>query len=260
MYAEVIVDISASAVDKIFDYDISGFDISEGYRVNVPFGNFITEGFVVRIKENTNYDKSKVKKILSVKDDFAVINPEMIELMHHMCKLYHLKYIDVLRLFLPSEMRTGKVKPLSKIVLEFVGDKQKIQEKLRKNAKNQLNLLDFLKNNQKYYKSDLNEQFTLVAVNKFIEMGCLIESKEQIYRKPDFNKIDVISHKHTDLQKRAITQILSQRDKTHLLFGVTGSGKTEVYMSVIEKVIGEGKTAIMLVPEISLTPQVLSNF
>ena len=81
MYAEVIVDISASAIDKIFDYDISGFDVSEGYRVNVPFGNFVTEGFVVRIKENTNYDKNKVKKILSVKDDFAVINPEMIQLL-----------------------------------------------------------------------------------------------------------------------------------------------------------------------------------
>ncbi|MBQ7884686.1 MAG: primosomal protein N' [Clostridia bacterium] len=259
MYAEVIVDISASAVDKIFDYEIGELEISEGYRVLVPFGNFVTEGYVIRIKESTNYDVKKVKKILSVKDDFAVITPEMINLMHNMCALYHLKYIDVLRLFLPSEMRTGKVKSLSRVVLEFVGDKAKIKENLRKNAKNQLNLLEFLQESQKYYKSDLNEKFTPGAVNKFVEDGFLVASAEKIYRSPSFNQVDDSRHKHTDLQERAINSILSA-NKTHLLFGVTGSGKTEVYMSVIEQIILQGKTAIMLVPEISLTPQVLANF
>lgn len=260
MYAEIIVDISASAVDKIFDYDITGFDVTEGYRVIVPFGNFVTEGFIIRIKDNTAYDPRRVKKILSVKDDFAVINQEMIQLMHYMCDLYHLKYIDALRLFLPSEMRTGKVKSLSKIVLEFIGEKYEIEQKIRKNAKNQIALLEYLEKDKKYYKSDLNEMFSSATVNKFVEIGCLQESKEKVYRKPDYKQINLSIHKHTDLQKRAITQILNGREKTHLLFGVTGSGKTEVYMSVIEQVIGEDKTAIMLVPEISLTPQVLSNF
>ena len=260
MYAEVIVDISASAVDKIFDYDISGFDVQEGHRVMVPFGKFKVEGFIVRIKETTNYDVSKVKSIISAVDDFPCITQEMIGLMHYMVDLYHLKYIDVLRLFIPAEMRAGKVKSLSKKILEFVGDKQKITEKLRKNAKNQLELVNFLENNKKYYKTELNEKFTNVAVNKLIELGALVESEEHYLRKPDYNKIDKKTYEHTDLQKRAIAQILGGRDKTHLLFGVTGSGKTEVYMSVIDKVIEEGKTAIMLVPEIALTPQVLSNF
>lgn len=260
MYAEVIVDISASTVDKIFDYDISGFDVSEGYRVLVPFGKFKVEGFIVRIKNETDYDKEKVKSIIGPIDDFACVTQEMINLMHHIIKLYHLKYIDVLRLFIPAEMRAGKVKSLSKKVLEFVGDKQKIQEKIRKNAKNQLDLLNFLELNKKYYKTDLNEKFTNIAVNKFVELGVLKESEEYYTRKPDFNKIENKLVNHTDLQKRAINGILGARDKTHLLFGVTGSGKTEVYMSVIEQIIQEGKTAIMLVPEISLTPQVLSNF
>ena len=95
MFAEVIVDISASAVDKIYDYDITGFDVEEGMRVLVPFGKFNIEGFIIRIKESTNYDIKKVKKIITPIDDFAVITKEMIELMHKMCAYYHLKYIDV---------------------------------------------------------------------------------------------------------------------------------------------------------------------
>lgn len=260
MFAEVIVDISASAVDKIYDYDISGVDVSEGQRVRVPFGKFYTEGFIIRIKDTTNYDISKVKRVLEPIDDFPVITKEMIELMHKMCAYYHLKYIDVLRLFIPSEMRTGKVSSLSKKVLEFVGKKEEIEINIRKNAKNQLELLSFVENNKKYYKTDLNNKFTSTAVNKFVELGYLIETQEAFYRKPDFWNIKNNKVTHTQLQERAIEQILSKRDKTHLLFGVTGSGKTEVYMSVIERVISEGKTAIMLVPEISLTPQVLSNF
>lgn len=260
MFAEVIVDISASAVDKIYDYDITGFDVVEGTRVLVPFGKFNIEGFIIRIKENTNYDIKKVKKIIAPVDDFAVITQEMISLMHKMCAYYHLKYIDVLRLFIPSEMRTGKVKSLSKKIVEFVGEKCKIEPKIRKNAKNQLDLLNFLENNKKYYKTDLNNKFTLTAVNKFVELGILVESSEDYLRKPDYNVVEKNIVKHTDLQNRAINDILEKRNKTHLLFGVTGSGKTEVYMSVIEHIIAENKTAIMLVPEISLTPQVLANF
>ena len=260
MFAEVIVDISASSVDKIYDYDITGFNVTEGYRVLVPFGKFNIEGFIIRIKEKTDYDIKKVKKIISPVDDFAVITKEMIALMHKMCSYYHLKYIDVLRLFIPSEMRTGKVKSLSKKVVEFIGDKQQIEKSIRKNAKNQIELLNFLELNKTYYKSDLNNKFSSITVNKFVELGYLKESEQSVLRTPSFVKKDNFIVKHTDLQQRAITEILNKRDRTHLLFGVTGSGKTEVYMSVIENIIQENKTAIMLVPEISLTPQVLANF
>lgn len=260
MYADIIVDISASNVDKIFEYDITGFNVTEGYRVTVPFGKFTTEGYIINIKENAVYDSSKIKKIISVVDDFAVITKEMINLMHHMCKFYHLKYIDVLRLFLPSEMRAGKVKPLSKKVVKLNKNKEEIIKKLRKNAKNQLNLLEFLEENITYYKSELNNKFSSIAVNKFIDEGFLIEEETVVLRKPNFNIVENTNVKHSTLQKNAIEQILNQKQKTNLLFGVTGSGKTEVYMSVIQKVIESQKTAIMLVPEISLTPQVLSNF
>ena len=260
MFAEVIVDISSGSVDKIFDYDISNFNITEGYRVYVPFGNMKVEGFIIRVKDESNLEPSKIKSILGAVDDFPCITKEMIELMHHMVKQYHLRYIDVLRLFIPSEMRSGKVKSLSKKILQFVGDKQKIEQNIRKNAKNQLELLNFLQKDVKYYKTELNEKFSSVAVNKFIESEYLIESEEKFNRAPNYNIVNDKKVSHTDLQKRAIENILDNANKTSLLFGVTGSGKTEVYMSVIERVIQNNKTAIMLVPEISLTPQVLSNF
>lgn len=260
MYAEVIVDISASYVDKIFDYSTNGLDICEGSRVLVPFGRMEIEGYVIRLKNQTSYDASKIKNIIKRIDDFAVITPEMIKLMHHMCELYHLKYIDALRLFLPSEMRAGKVKSLSKKVVKFFGDKQQIMKNLRANAKNQFALLDFLEIDKQYFKSELTEMFSSVTVNKFIAEGFLVEDNIQILRKPNFETVNDKKVKLSDLQQKAINQILTNSEKTHLLFGVTGSGKTEVYMNVIENVVSKGKTAIMLVPEISLTPQVLSNF
>ena len=260
MYAEVIVDLSNSNIDKIFDYSVGNLNVSEGQRVYVPFGKFNIEGFVVRIKEDTSYDKTKIKNIISTIDDFACVTPEMIKLMHYMVKLYHLKYIDVLRLFLPAEMRSGKVKSLSKKIIKFVGNKEEILKNIKKNAKNQLLLLNFLEPNKKYYKSELNEQFSTIAVNKFLDLGYIVEEKEDFLRAPKYIKKSDTVLNHSDLQTKAINQILNGGEKTHLLFGVTGSGKTEVYMSVIEQIISDNKTAIMLVPEISLTPQVLSNF
>lgn len=260
MIAEVIVDISSTNVDKIFDYDISGFNVSKGQRVLVPFGKMKVEGFIIRIKENSNFDSSKIRGIISLFDDFPCINPEMIDLMHKMVKLYHLKYIDVLRLFIPSEMRLGKVKGLSIKLIELVGDKESALLKIRKNAKNQLDLLTYLELGKKYKKSELNEKYTNSAVNKLLELGVIEESSQNINRVPMFNVVNNKKVSLTDIQMRAVKQIMQSGEKTHLLFGVTGSGKTEVYMHCIEEVLKGGKTAIMLVPEISLTPQVLSNF
>ena len=259
MYAEVIVDISNANIDKIYDYDISGFDVREGQRVVVPFGKMTLDGFIIKIKEDSLFDKTKIKSILHPIDDFEVITKEMIELMHYMVSYYHLKFVDVLRLFLPAEMRTGKVKSLSKKMVKLAVKKQDLLQKIRKNAKNQLDLLDFLIEEQEYSKADLSSKYSPLAVNKFIEFGILTEYETEYNRTPYFKDIENIKVNHTKEQINAIGQILGS-NKTHLLFGVTGSGKTEVYMSVIDNVIKNNKTAIMLVPEISLTPQVLANF
>ncbi|MBQ3495003.1 MAG: primosomal protein N' [Clostridia bacterium] len=261
MIAKVIVDVTNSQVDKVFDYEIDDESIKIGQRVFVPFGNRIIQGFVIGKSQESNIDKSRLKKVVSAIDDFACITDEMIELMGFMVHKYHLRYIDCLRLFIPSEMRTDRVKPLSKMYCVLSKDikKDDVKNATRKNAKNILALIDFLQYDVYYEKANLCEQFTSSAVNKLIEAGVLALSKKDIKRNPDFEAKEVVRHKHTELQKNAIQKILEQ-PKPYLLFGVTGSGKTEVYMSVIERVISQQKTAIMLVPEISLTPQVLSNF
>ena len=261
MIAQVIVDVTNSQVDKIFDYMLPNDSIKVGQRVFVPFGNRIIQGFVIGMSNKTLVDKNKLKCVISAVDDFCCITEEMIALMHFMVKKYHLRYIDCLRLFIPAEMRTEKVKPLSKFFCTLADcvDVENVKKNTRKNAKNRLAILDYLQSNVDYSKSELCERFSNTTVNKLIEEGILIVSSKQLTRAPDFDNKKVVSVKHTDMQKKAIDAITSE-NKTFLLFGVTGSGKTEVYMSVIEKVIAQNKTAIMLVPEISLTPQVLSNF
>ena len=114
MIAEVIVDISNSEVDKIFDYQCDD-SLKEGYRVLVPFGKREVEGYVVAIKEATDCPTEKLKSIIRMLDAEPVIIEEALQLMRFMKKRYHLRTVDALRLFLPAELRGGKVKELVKI-------------------------------------------------------------------------------------------------------------------------------------------------
>ncbi len=258
--AEVIVDISTSSIDKIFDYECDE-NIKVGQRVFVPFGKQTIQGFVINIKDNTTCDLNKLKKVTSSVEDEVVILPELIDLMRDMQKRFHLRMVDILRLFIPSEMRTSKVKPLFEtfVCLDDKIDIEEYTKTIRKNAKNQLELLGILNAGQRYSKTTLCEKYSRSAVQKLVQDNVLIESEEEKKRAPSYVQTKKVTFEHTPLQKRAIDTILADND-TYLLFGVTGSGKTEVYMSVIEEKIRQGKTAIMLVPEISLTPQVLANF
>lgn len=258
--AEVIVDISTSSIDKVFDYECNE-NIKVGQRVFVPFGKQTIQGFVINIKDNTNCDLGKLKKVISSIEEEIVILPELVDLMKDMQKKFHLRMVDILRLFIPSEMRTSKVRPLFETYV-CLNDKisyEDYKKTIRKNAKNQLELLDGLDVNKKYSKTILCEKYSRSAVQKLIQDNILVESEEEKKRAPSYIRTQKVTFEHTPLQKRAIDTILSGNE-TYLLFGVTGSGKTEVYMSVIEEKIKQGKTAIMLVPEISLTPQVLANF
>lgn len=260
--AKVIVDISTSAVDKIFDYLIPpDMPLQIGDRVHVPFGSKTIEGYVIDIVAQ-NESKYKLKYISARLDAEPIITTEMLELMHYMRTAFYLRYVDCLRLFLPSKLRGGKIKELTREfvsvnkaipieeMLQSVGNRAKSQKKLLEN----IGEGDFLTN--------LNADYGASAVKSLIEKGFLIKTSERVMRKP-FNDVKSESEKAVELteeQKKAVEIIENTDKRTILLHGVTGSGKTEVYLTLIDHAIKQGKTAIMLVPEISLTPQMLRIF
>ncbi len=265
MIAEIIVDIAHSEVDKIFDYLIpESMRVMLGQRVYVPFGNRRIEGYVVNIKDTSTYDNSKLKAILKVADEEPVILPEMLELAKYMVKKYNVRVVDVIRLCVPSSMRKDKIKPKLKetVFLSENFNKEEALKNVRANAKSQIALLEYMAENKKSNRTFLNKAYSSSAVKKFADLGFFECEIAEDARDP-LKQVTKIENKQvvlTEEQQKAVNKILTQNGKTVLLHGVTGSGKTEVYMRVISEVQKQNKTAILLVPEISLTPQVLQNF
>ena len=260
---KVIIDIASSLVDKIFDYLLPENEIQVGSRVLVPFGKTIKEGYLVEICQNSDYDPTKLKKIISKIDKVPVINSDQLELAKFMKRKFHTGMCDALRLFLPSELRNGKVKELIKINC-FIDDELKAKEylsKQRKNATSIIGAINYILENGSASQTILNKKFNPSSIKKLIDDN-IIKTSEEIVRRTPYKSVsteikdDIIL---TKTQQEVVDRITSENN-IYLLHGVTGSGKTEVYMHCMQKILASGKTGIMLVPEISLTPQVLMNF
>ncbi len=261
MIAKVIVDISNSQTDKIFDYLIpSNLDVRKGVRVIVPFGPRRIEGFCIDIADDS--DVQSLKYVEAVLDDFVCISEEMLELMRYMKDKFYVRYVDSLRLFIPSKLRGGRIKELTRLFISLNPDMSfdDIISKISKNAKSQLALVERLKQGGEYLTA-LSNEFSSSAIKVLEEKKIIIKSNEEVARVPmSAVRGKCAETQLRDAQKRAVDKIFSSQNNVILLHGVTGSGKTLVYINAIQRAISEGKTAIMLVPEISLTPQMLRNF
>ncbi len=261
MIARIIVDISASDVDRVFDYRaIDG--VERGSRVFVPFGRQNVEGYVIELTDSTDVPPEKLKDVVSVLDDRPIISDEFLRLCDFMTERFRLRKIDVFRLLLPAKMRGGRIKALEKNIVYINPEYADVDPALfiKKTAHSQLEVFEYVREAETAEQSFLNAEYSAAAVRNLINRGVFLVRRENVLRTPYKNIVQKdCAVTLTDEQSAAVDTIMSS-DKPTLLFGVTGSGKTEVYLHCIEKVLAEGKTAIMLVPEISLTPQVMRVF
>ncbi len=258
MYAKVIVDISNDAVDRVFDY-LALEDTKVGMRVSVPFANRAVLGYVVALAEDTEFDKSKIKSIISNKESVPKIKPEILEVSKFLAEHFFLRLSDCIKLVLPSCIRLDTQNEQNKYMLSINYDFETGINIIGKRAKNQLGAFAYLNEQGEVDFSVMVEMFGRSSINTLIEKGLVLKTIVRKMRAPEVNNVQTKKHELTRLQLEAVNK-MSGVDKTFLLQGVTGSGKTEVYMEVIERALKENKTAIMLVPEISLTPQMMQRF
>ncbi len=256
MIAEVIVDIATSETDRIFDY-ICDDEVVVGSRVSVPFGNQVLAGFVMRVKDKSDYAAHKLKRIYNVLDDMPALTSECLRLAEKLAERYRVPKALTLRLFLPAEMRTGKVRELTKNYASLTVDIAEM--KLIKSAKNQIAVAEYLQKNGKTDCAYLNQVYP-GGVKGLEKKGYVTVRAEQVLRNP-YKEVESVQAPRalTDDQKRAVRTIREDRRTVQLVYGVTGSGKTEIYLTLIAECLQRGESSIFLVPEISLTPQMLAQ-
>ncbi len=257
MIAQVLVEVKVKKVDSLFDYEVplELGDIAVGKRVIVPFGKQTLEGFVMSLNNHSTYD-GKLKKIIKVIDEESVINEELLKIGDYISKKTLSTKIAAYQAMLPKALKAQYKTNINKkydIYLTLVDTTY-----LPKTAKQEL-LLDKLKDND-LLKSSLKEYSS--SIMTLLKKGVIKEYAKEIYRlNSDALKEDETIVLNND-QEKVVKRVLEFKDsfKPFLLYGVTGSGKTEVYMHIISDTLKRGKEAIVLVPEISLTPQLVGNF
>lgn len=275
MIAEIIIDSNVKTLNKTFDYNIPKemeSNISIGSRVLIPFGKSkrLEEGFVTNIKESTEYEVKDIAKI-----ELQSLTTGKILLSKWMAKKYFSNISECMNLMLKPGTTTknfaNRAKNKTGIFVSLALEKEKVQEYILNNkikSEKQRRILNYLIENDKIMQPELIEKTeTSRAIIKTLEKNGIIKlQEEKVIRNPLENKDIKQTNKlkFTEEQEEAYTKVSNaiekQEYKKYLLYGVTGSGKTEIYLQLIEKVIREGKSAIMLVPEISLTPQMINRF
>lgn len=258
MQALILIEIKAKQVDKTFTYNIPSSledKTKIGIRVLVPFGKQKLEGFVLEIKANEeqNYE---LKDIIEVIDDEPVLNSELLELGKIMATKTYSTLISIYQTMLPKAYKAKNGTTINKKYITSVCINKECDNLTIK----QQAIIDLIKT-KKVTKQEA-KNISLCAYKKLLENNIIKELDEEIYRL-DSNK-NIVDKKITlnEEQEASVLEVKNNLNTytPYLLFGVTGSGKTEVYMHIIEEVLQNNKEALILVPEISLTPQLTDTF
>lgn len=256
MYINVLVETKVKSNDMTFTYHLSeNIKNIIGKRVLVPFSNREIEGFVISYAEKPK--DYEAKDIIKVIDDEVVLNEELLQLGKFVSNKYLCSLICSYQAMLPKALK-AKVKVRENVKsLTYV----KLNSSLTRvdiKGRKQLEIIDLLKDNDEVLKSTIK---SVSSLKKLIDLNIVIEYKKEVYRNIISNE-DNTNIKLTEEQINVSNKIESMlgTNKVLLLHGVTGSGKTEVYINLVKEVIKRKQSAIILVPEISLTPQITARF
>lgn len=254
MYIDVLVEVLAGK-DQTFTYKIDpSLNIKPGMRVLVPFGRQTLEGFVLGENSNENFNYN-IKEIIKVVDEKPVINEEMMMLGKYISKKTLAPLITCYQTMLPSALKAKKKNDVKKKYDTYLVVTNKIPILKSEKQKEMYNLIL----NGPILKKECTN-ISSYAVKVLLEKEYIREEKKEVYRINENSNISKTNLVPNENQQSVLNEIELNKFMPYLLHGVTGSGKTLVYIKLIEEILKTGKEAILLVPEISLTPQVVNIF
>ena len=273
MFADVIIDIRQEKLDKIFQYRIPEeleAKLQPGMEVIVPFGkgNREIKGYVTGICETCDYDLSKVKNITAISESGVEIEAKLIALAAWMRENYGGTMIQALKTVLPIKQKeNARVKKRLRLLLDKETGTRQLHYYLEKNQKARARLMAALLDDPllEYELVTKKLNITMQVIRALEEQGVLAVESEQVFRNPvKGEKQEEQRIVYTAEQQAAVDRFQSDYmngiRQTYLIHGVTGSGKTEVYMEMIRTIVEQGKQAIVLIPEIALTYQTVMRF
>jgi len=256
LIAQVIVDIKSYNVDKIFDYIIPEYmEIAVGMRVKAPFGSRTVDGYVIAITDQSVLEGTKLKPLVGV-SSIQFLNDELIALATVFAEKTASFKTSMLQAMLPKDVTKRKVK-----TVEVITELKKHEVALR--AKKQRAVLDYLNDGRLPVSlTKLRKQFGAHVIAKMMQDDYFTTKiiEAETIQHNDLNGIEMSNIRLRTEQVAALTALTAEEGRPFLLKGVTGSGKTEVFLRYVEYVLSQGKTALILVPEIGLTPQMIDRF
>lgn len=272
-YANVIVDISHEKVDRPFQYRIPPEllgKIEEGMAVTIPFGRGNKEiaGYVLELTDKAEYAEDKLKEITGIRTGDMPAEAGSVRLAGWMKRQYGSTMITALKTVLPVKQ---KRKPLEKRTVSLSASKEEAEKQLlwfeKKHQTARARLLSELTAQKELPYELITGKLNVTAktIRQLCDMGLCTLQSEVHYRNPVTEKPKNIlrrqlSERQQDIVERITADLQSEKPGVHLIHGITGSGKTEVYLALMEQVVAAGKQAIVLIPEIALTYQTLIRF